>query len=162
MRKPWYITTALVIGAVMVGAIVCNLRRDNDPTDPTPEPPQLRRRAALSSWAWPVLYLACGVAVVLAFVYEPQGYSSILQILGTLITVISLWATIMIRTSTDRAAEQWEQPFSWMIAVGGMLIAIGIYSDAVEKFDALWQFGLGISIIVVWLIIIWFAVRTIR
>lgn len=146
----------------MVCAVVCQRRESGSPNTTTRSAPGTRWWVALRSWVWPTVYLLCGGAVVIALALEPKGYSAILQILGTLITVVSFWATIMIRTSKDPTSKPWEKPLLWMTAVGGMLIATGIYSGAIDDFDAGWHVGLGTSIIAGWFIIIVLAGRTIK
>ena len=160
MRSPTYITAALVIAALMAGVIVCKRREAKNLVVPTAPAP--RRRVSLSSWVWTVLYLALGVAVVLALVYKSPGHPATLQIVGTLITVVGLMATIMVRTSEDSATAQLEQPFQLIPGIGALLITTGIYHGAVEELSALWQFGLGMSVIVAWLIFILLAGRAIK
>lgn len=117
------------------------------------------RGQTFSGFIWPsvwiLFYVLCAVGAVVALRSEANGTSHILQILGVIITLTSLWATIRIRTSQISHTRDWRNIFDFMTGIGTALIVTGIYWDAVDKFDPIWGASMAAAVIVAW-VIVWF------
>ena len=127
--------------------------------------PRARGRRLCKSfwpWFWVFLYVIFGLGAIATFYYEPNGTPSILQILGVLITLISLWATVRVRTSQTGGSRQWMQTFDWMTAIGTMLIATGIYLGVVGELHPALVVVFGLGLMVVWGIVMFTASRILR
>lgn len=105
-------------------------------------------------WFWVLFYALCAGAAAIALHSKTNGMPSILQIIGVIITLTSLWATIRIRTSQTGHTCLWRKSFDFMTATGTALIITGIYWGAVGKFEPIWVVGMGAAVLVAWGIVL--------